>query len=234
MKRAFALIGLSISLIAQPSLAQSPQSYLTRGSVDLRQFIPPAPARGSELEKRDRRYFRTQRPSVDSPRWAQATSDADEAVPSVMRDYSDATAIRLTPQRYPALAHLLLTMRPDLGAAVDAVKPIYAHPRPFLRDSGPVCQDKALLARSFDYPSGHTTWGTAVALVLTELLPSRADAILARGRDYGNSRFICGAHTVSAVEAGRQAAAAMVAALHGSAQFRADLEAARVEMSKAQ
>ncbi len=63
-----------------------------------------------------------------------------------MRDYSEAAAIELTPQRYPALAHLLLTMRPDLGAAVDAAKPIHGHPRPFLRDSGPVCQDKALLA----------------------------------------------------------------------------------------
>ncbi|WP_230772482.1 phosphatase PAP2 family protein [Sphingomonas sp. Leaf4] len=85
-------------------------------------------------------------------------------------------------------------------------------------------------SRHFDYPSGHTSWGTSVALVLAELRPDRADAILERGREYGNSRVICGAHSVSAVEAGRQAAAAIVAVLHGSSQFRGDLEAARREL----
>jgi acid phosphatase (class A) len=67
--------------------------------------------------------------------------------------------------------------------------------------------------------------------VLAELRPDHADAILERGREYGHSRVMCGAHSVSAVEAGRQAAAAIVAVLHGSPRFRADLEAARRELA---
>ncbi len=162
-----------------------------------------------------------------------ATADVDEGTQAIMRDYAPAIGLPLTPERYPALAHLLIVMRPDVAAAVNAVKPIYARRRPFLRDAGPVCEDKVQLSHSFDYPSGHTSWGTSVALVLAELRPGRADAILERGREYGNSRVICGAHSVSAVEAGRQAAAAIVAVLHGSPRFRADLEAARRELGPA-
>jgi acid phosphatase (class A) len=230
--RAFVVIGLSAALVASPSPARAAPAYLAPGSVDLRGFIPPPPVAGSPGDERDRQVFRDGRPAVGSPRWIAATADADEAVPSILRDFSAAVGIALTPRRFPRLARMLTTMRPDLGAAVDMVKPLYARPRPFLRDAGPVCQDKALLARSFDYPSGHTVWGTAVALVLTELWPRRADAILARGRDYGESRFVCGAHSVSAVEAGRQAAGALVAALHGSPRFRRDLEAVRREVRR--
>lgn len=233
MNRAIAAACLSIGLIAPPGHAQPAPPYLPRGSVDLRAFIPPAPIPGSPIDERDRQVFRTGRPAVGSPRWISATSDADETVPAILRDFSAAAGRSLTPRGYPKLAHLLLAMRPDIAAAVDAAKPFYARPRPFLRDEGPVCEDKGRLARSFDYPSGHTSWGTSVALVLTELWPDRADAILARGREYGESRFLCGAHSVSAVEAGRQAAGALVAALHGSARFRADLDAARREASHA-
>lgn len=219
-------------LAASPAVAREPDRYLAGTSVDLRAFLPPAPTPGSPLEARDRAVFREGRPPVGSLRWTQATSDVDEAVPAMLRDYSDALGTALTPDRYPALARLLRTMRPDVAAAVNAVKPVYARRRPFLLDDGPVCEDKAQLSHSFDYPSGHTSWGTSVALVLAELRPDRTEAILARGREYGNSRVICGAHSVSAVDAGRQAAAAIVAVLHGSPRFRADLDAARRELAR--
>lgn len=193
-------------------------------------FLPPPPARGSALERRDKAVFRNGRAVVGSERWRMATSDVDESVPSMLRDFSAAAATELTPQTHPVLARLLLKMRPDVAAAVNAVKPVYARPRPFLLVNGPVCESKTDLAKSFDYPSGHTSWGTSVALVLAELMPAHADAILARGHDYGESRVVCGAHSVSAVDAGRQAAAAIVAALHGSAEFRRDLDAARSEI----
>lgn len=219
--------------LAQPAPARTQQRYLAGNGVDLRAFIPPPPEPGTWLDRRDRETFLTGRAPADSPRWQQAINDVDEAVPAMLADFSKATGRTLTPGAYPALARLLLTMRPDAAAAVNAVKPLYARPRPFLRDDGPVCEDKQQLSHSYDYPSGHTSWGTSVGLVLAELFPERGDAILQRARDYGNSRVICGAHSVSAVEAGRQAAAAIVAGLHGSPRFRKDLEAARSEVSRA-
>ena len=67
--------------------------------------------------------------------------------------------------------------------------------------------------------------------MLAELMPERATPILARGRAYGESRMICGAHNASAVDAGQRVAAATFAALHGSADFRADMDAARAELA---
>jgi acid phosphatase (class A) len=44
---------------------------------------------------------------------------------------------------------------------------------------------------------------------------------------------VCGSHTVSAVQAGFVNGAAWVAALHGSADFRADMDAARIALAAA-
>ena len=43
--------------------------------------------------------------------------------------------------------------------------------------------------------------------------------------------MICGVHTASAVDAGRANGAALVAALHTSSAFRADLDLARAEIA---
>ncbi len=48
-----------------------------------------------------------------------------------------------------------------------------------------------------------------------------------RARSIGDSRIVCGVHYLSDVEAGRDNGAVLVAAEHGSAAFRADMDAAR-------
>ena len=68
---------------------------------------------------------------------------------------------------------------------------------------------------------------------MAELVPSRADAILQRGRDYGDSRVICGYHFPSDIESGRLLAAAVIARMHADPAFRRDLDAARRELARA-
>ncbi|MBB4088194.1 glycerophosphodiester phosphodiesterase family protein [Sphingomonas carotinifaciens] len=226
------LIGVIALALASTSASSSAaeQRYLSGPGVALTGVLPPPPATGSIEDEADRAAFRATRVQEGSPRWRQAIADVDETIPAILTDFSPAAGRPLSARTTPALARLLTRMRGDVAAAVNAVKPLYARKRPFLIDAGSVCQPRAALERSFDYPSGHTSWGTSVALVLAELIPARAGHILERGRDYGDSRIICGAHNASAVTAGRQAAAAVVARLHGDADFRADLDAARVEL----
>ena len=81
------------------------------------------------------------------------------------------------------------------------------------------------------YPSGHSSLGWAWALILSEIDPEHANAILARGRAFGESRVICGVHWQSDVEEGRFMGASAVARLHADPAFRADLEAARAELA---
>ncbi|MFT4253555.1 MAG: phosphatase PAP2 family protein [Caulobacter sp.] len=148
--------------------------------------------------------------------------------------FADALGVRLTPQEAPILA-ALLDRAGDDRSVVGAAKTFWGTRRPYIgKDAAPVCEARtAHLAGNPDYPSGHSAHGEHVAMILAEVAPSRADALYARGRQYAESRWICGSHTVSATEAGLQAGAVIYAAEHRSAAFRLDLDMARAEVAAA-
>ncbi|MFO1410254.1 MAG: phosphatase PAP2 family protein [Steroidobacteraceae bacterium] len=83
------------------------------------------------------------------------------------------------------------------------------------------------------YPSGHSAFGTSCAILLAGMVPEQRVALFQRGRDYGRSRNIVGAHFPSDVEAGRIAATVAVAQMQKDAGFRQDFERARVELRAA-
>ena len=83
------------------------------------------------------------------------------------------------------------------------------------------------------YPSGRAAVGWAWALVLAEVAPERTDALVARGRAFGQSRVVCGYHWQSDVDAGREVGAAVVARLHADATSRAQLDHAKREVADA-
>jgi acid phosphatase (class A) len=89
----------------------------------------------------------------------------------------------------------------------------------------------AALRASYSYPSGHASIGWAWALVLAELEPSFADSLFLRGREFGDSRVVCGLHWPSDVESGRLIGAAAVARLHADGTFMTQLQAARAELN---
>ena len=208
-----------------------PAGYLLPGAIDATAVVSPAPKKGDERYQLDRKIFRETRKLRGTPRWALATSDVKLAPTDLMRDFSCAAGKSLTPETAPKLNRLMMRVLVDGQTINEAVKNRYRRLRPFQIDKGEICQPKSELVTSFDYPSGHTVWGWSWAYVLTQLLPERATPILARGRAYGESRMICGAHNASAVDAGARVAAATVAALNGSAAFRADMDAARTELA---
>lgn len=76
--------------------------------------------------------------------------------------------------------------------------------------------------------------GWAWALILAELVPDSADKLLDRGLEYGNSRAVCNVHWQSDVVHGQTVATMVIAQLHGNAEFRADLAAARSEIAALQ
>jgi acid phosphatase (class A) len=121
----------------------------------------------------------------------------------------------------------------DAGDSTSAAKDHYNRPRPFVANKEPICTpgDEDFLLKNGSYPSGHGAIGWAWALILTEIAPERTDAILARGRAFGESRVICNVHWQSDVTEGSFMGAGTVARLHADAAFRADLEAAKAEFA---
>jgi acid phosphatase (class A) len=62
---------------------------------------------------------------------------------------------------------------------------------------GMISADKEKAANELahsSYPSGHATFGTLCAILLTEMVPEKRAALFARNRDYEHSRMVVGAH----------------------------------------
>ena len=214
--------------LAVETAGPASRDYLSpEATPDGVRILPPSPVAGGPVALADRQVFAATRRLQGSPRWKVAASDVHT---EAFEHFACALGVKLTAQTAPALTRLL--DRAGTAGVVDPVKQFYRAPRPYIGSAAPICQARtAALAGNGDYPSGHAAGGWMEALILAELAPDRATEILARGRAFGESRLICGAHSLSAVEAGWLAGAAATAALHGSAEFRADLEAARAEMA---
>lgn len=210
--------------------AENPQGYLAPGTFDLLQVLPPAPLKGDARYKADRIVFKQTRGMIGSPRYQLATSDADYGQPALMKDFSCAVGISLTPENAPRTKALVDRALVDTEGQTKTAKAFYKRQRPYKIDRGEICQRKSDLADSYDYPSGHTTLGWTWAEVLTDLLPERATQVQARGRAYGDSRFICGAHNMSAVEGGKLSAGATMAVVRTTPAYQADAAAARAEL----
>ncbi|MBE7218451.1 MAG: phosphatase PAP2 family protein [Caulobacteraceae bacterium] len=220
--------------VKAPPLAQG---YLSPGEFDVSKVVEPAPRPGDPRYDTDRAIFRATRALQGTPRWALATSDADYSAPALMRDFSCAAGAELTPQSAPLTLALVRKAGIDTARQTSHAKDLFQRARPFLIDKGPICEPAADLYDykrrhwSYDYPSGHSTWGWTWALVLTALAPDRAQPILDRGRAYADSRFVCGVHNESAVEAGMLSASATLALVSTKPAYQADLAAARRELA---
>jgi acid phosphatase (class A) len=207
--------------------------YMTDAArPDTYAILPPAPVAGTSRYEADRTIFLQTRRLKDASRWALAQNDVDQT--RILHDLACAVGVELTEKNAPKTVALTRRINIDVRPAVNRPKDIYKRQRPYLIDEGPICVDKTDdLAKSADYPSGHNTWGWTIGLVMAELAPDRSTDILKRARAYGESRLVCGVHNLSAVEAGRLNASIVVAGLHGSPEFRKDMDVARTEIAAA-
>ncbi len=192
-------------------------------------LAPPRP--GSAEARADLEVFAKSRRLEGGPRWRLAQRDVTDPP---LTTFACALGVQLKSGEAPAVERLLERLGADRGPLVDAGKFHYRAKRPYQRAKGDICEAKTEhLAGNPDFPSGHAAAGWSTALVLAELLPERAPEILIRGRAFMESRVACGSHSLSAVEAASMLAAALVAAEHGSVEFRGDADAARRELQAA-
>ncbi|HEX4105381.1 MAG TPA: phosphatase PAP2 family protein [Rhizomicrobium sp.] len=233
------LAGLGAGCLVLFAQAASAQQQWTRLPGYLSQqempnaaaIIGPPPANGSGTKAGDVATYEATRKLKDTPRWTLAVSDAQFGPAAIMREYSCAAGMSLDPAIDPALFQLLRRVVEDSESVEQPAKAAYKRPRPFVENGGPMCtpDDKSIL-NSYSYPSGHSTFSWTVGMIMAQLLPDRATALMNRARSYGESRVICGAHYESDVQAGRMVASALVSVLQTNSQFRSDLDSARSEL----
>jgi acid phosphatase (class A) len=198
-------------------------------------ILPPPPAFDSVEFLRDKAFYDWGVAQRKTARGKLAWQDADVKAENIPLLFSEAFGHSLSQQQAPEIYHLMITMKEDAGTwATASAKKQYQRIRPFSFYGVPTCrqEEEGTLAGEGSYPSGHTTIGWALALVLAEINPARQQEILRRGLEIGESRVICGYHWQSDIDAARTMAAAVVARLHANAEFNQQMEKAKAEFAR--
>lgn len=204
--------------------------------VDSLALLPPPPAAGSAAFSEDDEARKAAIQFRETPRWKLAARDADYKSPRVVDIFACTVGVNISEEATPHLYTLLRRSLIDAGLATYKAKIHYNRTRPFVvaKDSNICSPEEAdFLSKDGSYPSGHSAFGWAWALILTEMVPDKADAIIQRGYQFGQNRVQCGVHWQSDVNAGRVVASAVVAQLHANPDFITEFHAAQKEVDAA-
>ena len=212
------------------------KGYLERAQLpDSLALLAPPPAAESAEQAADLAIYRASRALRSTPRWAQAAVDDNLKFPKAAEVFSCALDLPISQQATPHLNMLLRRSLLDSGLSTYAAKDNYKRQRPFavLQEGTCAPASEPALVKDGSYPSGHAALAWGWALVLAELAPERANALLQRGHAFGQSRVICGVHWQSDVDAGRLMGAATIARLHADPSFKAQAALAAEEIRQA-
>jgi acid phosphatase (class A) len=195
-------------------------------SLDWQALLPPPPALHGPEDKADRdeayAVYRARTPGDMQRAIAEHSTTFLAFAPAIGRDFK--------PGQYPKLEALSEAVEVAAKSSIDGAKEYWRRPRPYQDDparfSHPGDPEKGP-----SYPSGHSTRGTVLALVLAEIFPAQRDAILAKGRLIGWTRVEVGVHTPLDIYVGRVLGQAIFHQLMQDPAFQADLAAVKAEMA---
>lgn len=199
-------------------------------------LLPPPPSPGTPGAAADEAAHRALAGVRTTARWRVAAADAEVLrFPQAAASFACTLGVPIDATHTP---HLLMLMRRtlgDAGLATYSAKARHQRQRPFiaLKEASCTPADEVALAQDGSYPSGHASVGWAWGLLLAEMAPERAAALLQRGLDYGESRMVCAVHWASDVQAGRLIGAATLARMRANATFLRQFALARQEVAAA-
>ena len=220
---------LTVLLLPGAAAQAGEPPYLTAAQLDLTPFLPPPIVAGSTEDKMELEAVIAAQKSASPERIKLADADAEE---SVFDMFTRTFGPAFTPGNLPRATIFFARIGDSEDETVDPIKKRFGRVRPFLADPEHI---KPLIksAKSPAYPSGHTTRVTMIAIILSDMLPEKRDAIWRRAAEYAESRVIGGMHYPQDLDGGRRAGTAMAATMYTMPAFRADFEVAKAEVRKA-
>ena len=114
---------------------------------------------------------------------------------------------------------------------VDPAKDVWKRQRPHLFSD--LVRPVVPLSKSGSYPSGHATVGTLMGVELSNMIPEKRAAIMARAWEFGHNRIVGGIHYASDIEMGRISGMVIAQTISTHADFKDELEAAKAELRAA-
>jgi len=224
MRRAFFVILLL--LLPQYVLAAE-AFFVNPDQINMTALLAPPPVVGSPVQQAEIQQLLALQNSRTPEQAAFAQADAER---SVFR-FADVFGPAFTAEKCPKTLVLFTKARKNADAIIDPAKAFWNRPRPYVSsaDIHP-CVPKPDNA---SYPSGHSTFASMTAVLLTAMVPEKQTEIFARAGLYRDNRLIGGAHYPSDVAKGAIAGTVIGAFLLHDAAFRSEFEAAKAETRRA-
>ena len=215
---------------ATPALSLSDKPYLAETDADFANLLPPPPADGSARDKSDLQTILAMQKNLTPQMLERIHADVEQ---TVYRIAGEILGPKFTKDNIPLAGAFFDKVNKDSVVGVRAIKQKYKRLRPFQASKEvQTPADIAAASQSPTYPSGHSTFGAEVALLLSMMVPEKQSELFARGWQYGEQRVLSGVAYPSDWEGGHIGATVMVTLMLQKPAFKTDFEATKAEVRK--
>jgi acid phosphatase (class A) len=220
------VLSIALSFAAGVMYAKG-KTYVAPADIDLTKLLPPPPAQKSaQTEKEINEILDFQK---NRTKEMIDYAVADQTI-SVFR-FSDILGENFIKEKLPFTAEFFANVTNTASDVVSPAKDFWNRPRPSAWDSR--VKPCVKVPTNAAYPSGHSTAGNLMAIILANMLPEKSAEIFNRGWAFAVNRIIGGVHYRSDSEAGRIAATLIAADMFKNSDFKADFEKSKAEVRKA-
>lgn len=231
--RATLLLAAALACVT-PAIASAPGRSPAPGdaaTLDPLLILPPPPADGSPAQQGELRELHMIQAQRSAERFRQAQADARRY--DAVAIYAGTLGPRFNLANLPATARVVGRLTRAQAVVKTRGKDEFKRRRPWASDPTLKGCDHSGDAPNTSYPSGHSTLAFSLGVLLADLMPEHAGAILSRASDYATSRMVCGVHYRSDIVGGQVLGASVTELFLHDPANQADLAAARSELRAA-
>ena len=222
------LSGAAALLVAVTSV-DAAAIFVTPAQYDATLILPAPPPPSTADGKAELAELKRYQAARTPERLARAKHDNDTTNAS---SFAEVIGPGFDLAKLPATAKALDDVRNDEKTAADAAKAFFKRDRPWIVDDSMQSCHRNEGPQS-SYPSGHSTMGYSLGVILAHMVPEKARAILARSREYAESRMVCGMHFRSDIVGGQTLGTLVAMEMLQNPAFKAEFDAAVQELRAA-
>lgn len=219
LRVAIAVLALGCALFAPAGAASDAKFYyLNPQQLDLTIFLPPPPDLGSAQQASDEKQVA----KTVANRSETQLLDAEEQSQRDVFFFAPSVGAGFTAQRLPLTTAFFHRVGSDVEKIVGLAKDYWQRPRP-----------SVVRQKRGSYPSGHAAFAASAAIILSQMLPAKRDAIFNQARHFAAYRIILGVHYPTDIAAGWTAGTLATYAMMRNPTYQHDFAAAKAELQQA-